>query len=433
MVTHEEEWVMTSQRIKDKSVFQADVAVVGGGLTGVAAAVAAARSGAKVYLVERYGFLGGTATGGLVGRFQAGPDVQNHPVIQGVYSEIMDRLSDYDGLRGSLFDPELMKYVAFDLCEDAGINILLHSLVFDVTTKDSEVKELSIYSKRGTRKVIASTYVDATGDGDLSTLAGAQVEVGRPVDHLQQPMTLVFQLGNIDHQRLQTADWDQLTDRFRQEVDILASRGRIFFFQWTEGLLGFVMTHIAKHDGLDIEDLTHAEIESRRQALAVYKFFRQYVPGCERCVIATTANHIGLRETRRIIGDYMMTREDILMGRKFPDCIGCSTSWIDVHNPDGEGVLHELVVSNDWFEIPLRAITVKGFNNLLVAGRCISVTHEAQGSIREIPTCILTGQGAGVAAALAAQQRVPVRALPYTQLRSVLQEQGVWMQNVSSS
>ena len=420
---------MTSPRILRKNDFQADVAVVGGGLAGVAAAVGAARSGSTVYLIERYGFLGGAATGGLVGRFQAGPDVQNYPVIKGLYSEICNRLSNYDALRGDLFDPELMKYVAFDLCEEAGVNILLHSLVFDVKSKNSQVTELSIYSKRGTRKVFASTYVDATGDGDLSTLAGAQVQIGRVVDHLQQPMTLVFQLGNIDHQRLQTADWDQLTNRFRQEVDILASRGRIFFFQWTEGLLGFVMTHVAKHDGLDIEDLTHAEIEARRQAYAVYQFFRQHVPGCERCVIATTANHIGLRETRRIIGDYVMTREDILMGRKFPDSIGCSTSWIDVHNPDGEGVLHELVVPNDWFEIPLRAITVKGFNNLLVAGRCMSVTHEAQGSIREIPTCILTGQGAGIAAALAAQQQVSVQKLPYPQLRAALLKQEVWMQN----
>lgn len=424
---------MTSPRILRKNDFQADVAVVGGGLAGVAAAVGAARSGSTVYLIERYGFLGGAATGGLVGRFQAGPNVQNHPVIKGLYSEICNRLSDYDALRGDLFDPELMKYVAFDLCEEAGVNILLHSLVFDAKSKNSQVTELSIYSKRGTRKVFASTYVDATGDGDLSTLAGAQVQIGRVVDHLQQPMTLVFQLGNIDHPRLQTADWDQLTNRFRQEVDILASRGRIFFFQWTEGLLGFVMTHVAKHDGLDIEDLTHAEIEARRQAYAVYQFFRQHVPGCERCVIATTANHIGLRETRRIIGDYVMTREDILMGRKFPDSIGCSTSWIDVHNPDGEGVLHELVVPNDWFEIPLRAITVKGFNNLLVAGRCMSVTHEAQGSIREIPTCILTGQGAGIAAALAAQQQVPVRKLPYLQLRAALLKQEVWMQNRSPS
>lgn len=424
---------MTSHRIPRNSDFHADVAVVGGGLAGVAAAVAAARSGTKVYLIERYGFLGGAATGGLVGRFQAGPDVQNHSVIRGIYSEICDRLSDYDALRGNLFDPELMKFVAIDVCEDAGVNILLHSLVFDVNTKNSQVKELRVYTKRGTRKVFASTFVDTTGDGDLSTLAGAQVQVGRAVDHLQQPMTLVFQLGNINYQRLQTADWDQLTNRFRQEVDILASRGRIFFFQWTEGLLGFVMTHIAKHDGLDIEDLTHAEIESRRQAYAVYKFFRQHVPGCERCVIATTANHIGLRETRRIIGDYVMTREDILMGRKFPDSIGCSTSWIDIHNPDGEGVLHELVVPNDWFEIPLRALTVKGLNNLLVAGRCMSVTHEAQGSIREIPTCILSGQGAGIAAALAAQQQVSIRTLTYTQLRAALSAQGVWMPNDSSS
>lgn len=404
-----------------------DVAVVGGGVAGIAAAVAGARAGAHVYLIERNGFLGGTATGGLVGRFQAGPDVQGSPVIRGLYKEICDRLHAYDGIQGSLFDPELMKFVALDLCEEAGVHLLLHSLVHDVTTRDQQVEAIQIYDKRTPRRMIAKTYVDATGDGDVSALAGATFHAGRTIDGLQQPMTLLFQLGNIDRQRLMTADWTRLNDLFKKEVQILASRGRIFYFEWTRGLLGFVMTHVAGLDGLDSEDLTQAEITARRQAYAVYQFFRKHVPGCEECVIATTATQIGLRETRRIAGDYMLTREDILTGHKFEDSIGCSTSWIDVHNPDGEGVLHELVIKDDWFEIPLRAITVAGYDNLLIAGRCISATHEAQGSIREIPTCILSGQGAGVAAALAAQQQIPVRKLNISKLQRELLAQGVWL------
>ena len=127
------------------------------------------------------------------------------------------------------------------------------------------------------------------------------------------------------------------------------------------------------------------------------------------------------------MGDYVITREDVLTGHKFEDSIGCSTSWIDVHNPDGRGVLHELVVADDWFEIPLRAVVVKEFTNLLVAGRCISATHEAQGAIREIPTCMMTGQGAGAAAALAAEGKAPVRDLKIKMLQRELTSQGVWL------
>ena len=154
------------------------------------------------------------------------------------------------------------------------------------------------------------------------------------------------------------------------------------------------------------------------------QFFRRNVPGCERCILAPTAAEIGIRETRRIVGDYMLTREDVLSGRKFEDSIGCSTSWIDMHNPEGMGVLHEFIVPDDWFEIPLRSLIVKGLDNLLVAGRCMSASHEAQGAIRQMPTCIEVGQGAGVAAALAAKNGVPLRELDMKTLQKELVAQG---------
>jgi hypothetical protein len=323
----------------------------------------------------------------------------------------------------------MMKYVALDLCEEADVHILLHSLVYEVDVENGAVEALRFYTKRGPRTLVAKTYVDATGDGDVSALAGAEVHVGRVSDGLQQPMTLVFQLGNIDMERFKSADWNHLNRVFEGEVKILASRRRIFFFRWREGTLGFVMTHVAGLDSLDVEDITRAEVDSRRQALAIYRFFRRHVPGCENCVM-DTATQIGVRESRRVIGDYILTREDVLNGRKFEDSIGCSTSWIDVHNPDGRGVLHELVVNDDWYEIPLRAVVVKGLKNLLVAGRCISATHEAQGAIREMPTCMMTGQGAGAAAALAAEKEVHLRDLKIKMLQKELISQRVWLRGL---
>ena len=442
------------ERKKDQREFRADVAVVGGGTAGLAAAVAAARAGAETYLIEKDAFLGGEATGGLVSAFDVGPDVKGSPVIRGILEEIRERLKTYDAIRGVKkgglpFDPEMMRFVAFDLCEDAGVRLLLHSLVFEVKTRNESVEELHIYSRGGPRRLIAQTYVDASGDGDIAALAGADFQAGRATDGLQLPMTLLFQLGNINGERVQSADWEKLqevfekelvpklfekeklTKVFGKEVKILVAYrrrlGRISFKRVGQhgGLFGMGLIHVAGLDSLDVEDLTRAEIGGRRAALAIHQFFRKHVPGCERCIIARTADHVGVRETRRIIGDYILTREDVLYGRKFEDSIGCRTSWIDLHDPEGEGVLHELVVKDDWFEIPLRAIVVKGYDNLLVAGRCISATHEAQGAIRGMGSCMVTGQGAGVAAALAARQNISVGKLDVNLLQRELRAQGV--------
>jgi hypothetical protein len=410
---------------QNHSAYKSEVAVIGGGVAGLAAAVASARAGAETSLMESYGFLGGSATAGLVGRFQAGPNVNGSPVIEGLYREICSRLEAYDAFRDDLFDPEMMRYVAFDLCEESGVRLLLRATVYQVETTDRRVVSVSFTTKQGPGQMEAHTFVDATGDGTLSALAGAEYEVGRESDGQVQPMTLLFQLGNIDQKRLKTANWDRLSAKFKEEVEGMAYRSRIFYYEWTEGTLGFVMSHVSGSNPLDIEELTKAEIKSRRQALAVLRFFRKHVPGCERCILAPAATEIGIRESRRIVGDYVLTRKDVLSARKFEDSIGCSTSWIDMHNPDGMGVLHELIIPEDWFEIPLRSLIVEGLDNLLVAGRCMSATHEAQGAIREMPTCIEAGQGAGVAAALAARNGIPVRKLDIKALQKELVTQGV--------
>jgi hypothetical protein len=178
---------------------------------------------------------------------------------------------------------------------------------------------------------------------------------------------------------------------------------------------------------LDAESLTKAEQIAHRQAHAVWDFYRRYVPGCQDCVIDVTAPHIGIRETRRVMGDYVLTREDVLYGAKFEDSIGCSTAWVDIHNPGGEGVLHEFVRANDWYEIPYRSLTPAGFDNLLVAGRCISATHEGISAIRVIPSCVVTGQGAGVAAALITRNDVSARQVSRHELQDALRSQGAFV------
>lgn len=405
-------------------IYRTDVGVVGGGAAGLAAAVASAREGARTCLIEAHGFLGGTATAALVGRFQEGPAVNGEPVIRGLYEEICQRLRDYGTLHDGLFDQEMLKYVAFDLCEESGVDLLLHSTVYDAHTSPGHVDALSLTTRQQRYELEADVYVDATGDGTVSDLAGAAFEMGEGGKGAVQPMTLVFQIGNIDQDQFEGADWGKLSAILRQELPELSFRDKLFYYEWVEGMLGFCLSHVAGRNPLDVEDLSQAEIDARRQALDVLTFFRRHVPGCERCNLIT-APEIGVRESRRIVGEFVLTREDVLGCRKFEDSVGCSTSWIDMHTPEARGVLHELVKPDDWFEIPYRSLCVKGFDNLIVTGRCLSATHEAQGAIREIPTCIVTGQGAGVGAALAARANSSVGQVDTRWLQERLAAQGV--------
>ena len=295
---------------------QTEVAVAGGGVAGLAAAVAAARLGIEVYLIERYGFLGGSATAGLVGNFQTGPPVNERPVIKGIFSELCDQLKKYGAIRkqkygqkfewGLEFSPEVMKLVGFDLCEDAGVHLLLHSLVYDVEVDHKEITSCLIATKGGLKRVRAKDYIDATGDGDLAAFAGAQFEIGRPGDGLQQPMTLIFRLGNVDVDRLNSVDQKEISELFRKKVGILTSRGKVFFYSTlARNEIDLVISHVAGLNGLAVEDLTQAEIIARRQAVKVQQFFKKYVPGCGECILSTTATQIGVRETRRIMGEHM--------------------------------------------------------------------------------------------------------------------------------
>lgn len=430
---------------------EVDVLVVGAGTSGVAAAVAAARQGAAVMLVEKYGFPGGTAVAAPVATFQEGPKVQGEPVIRGIYGEVKNRLARYNSIHGEcagyefgsagldqngpraktgVFEPAMLQLVFLDMCEEAGVKLLLHSYLVDALLADGTIQHAVIVNKGGLSAVAAKQFIDATADGDLAIAAGAQAEIGRPTDGATQPPSLVFELANVDFERFDTADLKALWPLFTTEVpDVLVPRGRFMFQRLrAQGRLRFgAMTHVPYVNAADPADRTHIEVTGRRQAKSVMEFFRRHMPGCEQCFIAVLGVEAGIRETRHILADYVMTREDVLGARKFQDCVGCSTSFIDIHDPDGHGIRHEYLPRDDWFEIPYRALVTQGAKNLFTVGRAISCTHEALGALRTMPTGIMFGEAAGVAAALCARADIEAREVDVAQVQRALVEAGAFV------
>uniref|UniRef100_A0A7C5TJB0 CoB--CoM heterodisulfide reductase iron-sulfur subunit A n=1 Tax=Ignisphaera aggregans TaxID=334771 RepID=A0A7C5TJB0_9CREN len=406
---------------------QHDVVVVGGGTAGVAAAVAASRNGADTLLIERYGFLGGTMTAGLVNpfmTFHAGKE----QIIHGIFQEIIDRLKRLGGYdeETKAFDVEAMKIVLDQMVMEAGVKLLLHTCVIGVVMQGNVIRGVEIHNKSGKSVVFGKVIVDATGDGDVAVMAGAPYEKGRKEDGLTQPMTLNFRMGGVDTGRMPSSqEINRLFIEAKKRGEISIPRENVLWFPTTrKGEIHFNTTRIIKVDGTKAEDLTFAEIEARRQMMELVSFLKKNVPGFENAYLLMSATQIGVRETRRIIGEYVMTGEDILEARKFTDVIARGSYPIDIHSPTGEGTTIIGPPPGSSYDIPYRCLVPKNVENLLVAGRCISTTHEAQAAIRVIPIVVAIGQAAGTAAALSAKLNIPPRRLDVSLLQKTLREQG---------
>ncbi len=406
---------------------QHDVVVVGGGTAGVAAAVAASRNGADTLLIERYGFLGGTMTAGLVNpfmTFHAGKE----QIIHGIFQEIIDRLKRLGGYdeETKAFDVEAMKIVLDQLVVEAGVKLLLHTCAVGVVMQGNTIKGVEIHNKSGKSVVFGKVIVDATGDGDVAIMAGAPYEKGRKEDGLTQPMTLNFRMGGVDIGRMPSSqEINRLFIEAKKRGEISIPRENVLWFPTTrKGEIHFNTTRIVKVDGTKAEDLTFAEVEARRQMMELVSFLKKNVPGFENAYLLMSATQIGVRETRRIIGEYVMTGEDILEARKFTDVIARGSYPIDIHSPTGEGTTIMGPPPGSSYDIPYRCLVPKNVENLLVAGRCISTTHEAQAAIRVIPIVVAIGQAAGTAAALSAKLNIPPRRLDVSLLQKTLREQG---------
>jgi FAD-dependent oxidoreductase family protein len=439
-----------------------DVLVVGGGNAGCAAAIAAARHGARTLLVERYGFLGGTATAAMVGpwmTFHSG----NERIVGGIAQEIVERLIRKGASPGHLrdssdyvatitpFDPEVHKALLFEMMREAGVELLLHAYFLSAQTDGDAVTGATFATIAGPRAQAANIVIDATADALVAASAGVPTQQGDERGRVQ-PATLIFRLSHVDlaqlaaYLREHPAEMrSSLSERDRTPENLTAVAGLYSLWEQArnEGaveipreLVSFFispypdevtvnMTRVVDVDPLDPVDLTRAEVESRLQAMQLFEFFRSRVPGFGNARIAGTGTQVGIRESRRIVGRYTLTRDDVLSARKFEDAVARSAYPIDVHNPSGSGTTTQRLKPGESYEIPYRCLVPVNRDALLVAGRCISTTHEALASTRLTPTVMTLGQAAGTAAALATKSGANAGDVDAKTLRTQLAADGV--------
>lgn len=447
-------------------IAEPDVLVVGAGPAGIGAAIAAARNGAKVLLIERYGFLGGNLTIAMVNPMFTFHDINGRQVIRGIAGELVERLvamkmSDghvtdltFDNASMTTFDPEGMKVLLFRMVAEAGVNLLLHTWAVDVQHEAGRVTAVIIENKSGRQAIRPKVVIDCSADADVVAGVGAPYLKGRESDGALQPVTLFFRIAGIDNEAMR--HWmktnrhllkDEPTDDeidgseaiaflgLKQLVKEAMERGefprdaapRILFYQLPQkDQVAVNATRLQGIDGTNADDLTRAEQLTREQAWQIHQFLKKYVGGFERSYILDTGVQVGIRETRRIVGDYTLTEEDVLNNRAFPDGIACGTFAIDIHPPDGEQQIFT-GSGKAVYEIPYRSMLPQGFGNLLVAGRSISATHTAFGSARVMATAMGIGQGAGTAAALMVQRAQNSRDVDVTEVRHLLLEQGQYL------
>ncbi len=445
-----------------------DVAVVGGGISGVCAAIGAARAGAKVILIERYGFLGGTLTAcgtGPMMTFHAGET----QVVGGVCAEVIERLREKGLSPGHIFDTtaytytvtpfdsEGMKAELEEMCGEAGVTLLYHTCVTGVDKQEGKITAVSVYHKNGGGKIRAKMFVDASGDCDLSFLAGEKVNKGRKLDGKCQPVTMNFKVTNVDTERvkeyikthgeefprlkgdleivdrsprLSIGGFTNTLKKAQNDGRISFSREDILFFETnTKGEYIVNTTRVTGIDPTNPEDLTKAEIEGRKQAKEVLKVLRRDVSGFEQSHLEFTGPFIGIRSSRQIEGRHVITEEELISCIRFPDTVAHGGYPIDIHSPDGlnENMFEEKgLAPGAFYSIPLSAL-YGGLHNLITVGRCISVTFEAQAAVRVSPIAGATGHAGGVAAAICAKEDKNAAEADVNTVQKELKRQGAFL------
>lgn len=411
-----------------------DLIVVGGGFAGVAAAMEAGRKGLQVLLIEKYNCLGGAAAGSLVLPFMGystkDPKTRETIMLTGdLFQQILHQLEMLGGIaeNGKTFDEEILKLVLNRMCAQYGVHILFNTTVVGVTKQDQTILSVTAWGKSKMLELSAEHFIDATGDAELSVLAGCGYRVGREEDGLCQPMTLCFRLGNVHMQRFRENKpmINPLYKQFRQQGLIQNPREDVLTFRTMhDGVVHFNTTRVVKHDPTDPEDVTQAELIAREQVFEMYQFLKENIPGFEDSYVLSTALQIGIRESRMVDGEYVLTQEDLKSLARFDDAIAVANYDIDIHNPTGSGTSHYYFEDGQWYQIPYRCLLPKGCENLLVAGRCISSTHEAQASYRIMPFCAELGQAAGAAVSVALKNHTTLRGVDIRELQAVLRSEG---------
>ena len=408
-----------------------DVLVVGGGPAGIGAALAAGREGASTLLIERHGVLGGMWTAGLVNPVF---DFRRKGwVVQELIKALDARGAWREHKSRPTFDPEAMVHTLETMMEEERVEFWYHTLMTDAIVEDGRVRGVVLEGKAGREAVLAKVVVDCTGDGDVAARAGAAYELGREVDGLMQPMTLMFEIDGVrDYAQTASGDtYDRMVEAIRRhDLDVTLPFGRVNYAPaiiLTPRPDSAVVqaTHVYRLNGLDPREVTRAMVTARKQAADLVRVFR-HMPGLEHVRLLRTASALGVRETRRVRGRYTLTLDDLAEGRRFDDAVTFCRFGVDIHEPSpGAGIPSAHGTKMRPYEIPYRCLLPQGLEGLLVAGRCISGTHEAHASYRVTGTCMGMGQAAGLAAAWAAANEATPAALPGDELRGMLAGRGV--------
>ena len=453
---------------KDLDFGSVDVLVVGGGPAGVCAAIAAARCGARTTIVETGNCLGGMATRGLVAPFMTCYDTTGEiMVIRGLFEEVVNRMVAIKGaihpsqVRAGTpfsawitaghdhltpFDAEALKFVLDEMCKEAGVKVLFHSTLVEPILKNDTITGIRLLGREGIARIGAKVVIDATGDGDVAAKAGVPCTFGNPETGGIQPSTLFFHINNVDspklikdveahlhefrkvngvsyralHWRVEEAEDAGEWDIARKSVNIY--RG-VREDEWAVNC-----TRIAKVDSTNTESLSAAEAEGRRQVQEMMHFFHKYVPGCRDAVIKSSASTLGIRESRHVAGEYLLTADDLLQGVVPDDSILVASNSVDVHGRNGANTTeYKTVEKGQWYGLPLRSLIPLQIDGLIVAGRAISASSDAAGAVRVMPPCMAMGHAAGITAALAAGKGAAPRSIDPADVRALLKQQKAFL------
>lgn len=429
-----------------------DCVVIGAGSAGWVAAVAAARAGARVLLIDRYGYLGGTAAGVMLGSFGGLFEFRTRKQsIHGIADELMERLRGYGGSLGVVpqgwtgggtpYDKELLKSVALEMALEAGVELLLHTQFLDAVVEDGRVTGVVVAAKDGLHHIPADVVIDASGDGDVFAAAGADFDKGAGSGKLQ-PTTIMFKVGDVDTAALleysrahpekisASADLSGIpttlsgfvdevaaavaAGEYRPNMDKLAIQ-----FTLREHEVIMNMLHTTGIDGTDPWSLTRSEVEGRMQVLRALEVLRTRIPGFADAYLIETSVQAGTRESRRLIGEYVLTRDDILSGVEFEDAVVSATGRMSYHDPEGKKQTTVTDLQKP-YQIPYRCLVPREVDGLLVAGRCVSTDHEGLSTVRSAGVALALGEVAGTAAALAVRDGIAPRDIDVAELQARL-------------
>ncbi len=405
-----------------------DVIVIGGGFAGSGAALAAARNGAKTLLIERINALGGApATMGVnpfMRYFTKEPETgETKYLSRGIFEELVDGMNKAGAMLRNIFNPEWLKILLNRKMQEAGVELLFNSVVVAAERENNHLISVTAANKSGMVKLEASYFIDCTGDADVVALAGFPYRLGRPEDHLCQPMTLNFLIAGVDPEPFQR-NQDRIVPLWQAEQKkgyIKNPMDGIMVFQTTvPSIVRLNATRVIRRNPTDGWEITLADLEAREQIVELWEFLRAHVPGFENSSIFSSAVQTGVRESRMIDGEHILTSEELIACTRFPDRIAAGNYDIDIHNPEGSGTSHYFFPDGQYYTIPYRSLIPKDSENLLVAGRCISATHEAQASIRIMPIVCTLGEAAGTAAAIALRGHCPVSRVDIAMLQNTL-------------